>query len=97
MKLMRDLTSPRVMALKAGLFVVAGVMSAGLLAIKQRSLFDAAACVLVFCIGAWCLCRAYYFAFYVIQRYCDPQFRYAGIMSAVKWVMISLREKEKMP
>ena len=33
-------------------------------------------------LAIWCFCRFYYFAFYVIEHYIDPTFKYAGLWSA---------------
>jgi hypothetical protein len=27
----------------------------------------------------WSFCRAYYFSFYVLERYVDPGFKFAGL------------------
>lgn len=40
----------------------------------------------LYAVGVWSAARAYYFAFYVIERYCDPTFKYAGVWSAIMWV-----------
>jgi hypothetical protein len=37
-------------------------------------------------IAVWCFCRAYYFAFYVIEKYVDPTFRFSGLGSAVRYL-----------
>jgi MYXO-CTERM domain-containing protein len=29
--------------------------------------------------AVWCFARAYYFAFYVVQHYADPGYRFAGL------------------
>jgi len=34
----------------------------------------------------WSFCRAYYFAFYVIERYVDPRFKFSGLFSALKYL-----------
>ena len=33
----------------------------------------------------WGFCRAYYFAFYVIEKYVDRRFRFSGLGSFVKY------------
>jgi hypothetical protein len=38
-------------------------------------------------IAIWAFCRAYYFAFYVIGRYIDPTYKFAGLYSAAKWLL----------
>jgi hypothetical protein len=78
-----DLKNPRLMYLKGVLFLLGGVMSAGLILVELPSLRIA---VLLF-IAIWCFCRAYYFAFYVIEHYIDPQFRFAGL-GAFFWYLL---------
>ena len=41
--------------------------------------------LLVICI--WASCRAYYFAFYVIEHYVDPDFRFSGLIDFGKYLM----------
>lgn len=80
---MADLTDPRAIWLKGGLFVALGLLSAGLL-IAQTPTFISAALLLI-CI--WAFCRAYYFAFYVIEHYVDPSFRFAGITDFARYAL----------
>ena len=75
MKLTGDLRSPAALYLKGGLFVALAATAGGLLIVLNPSWLAAgllAACV-------WGSCRAYYFAFYVVQRYADPGYRFAGL------------------
>jgi hypothetical protein len=37
-------------------------------------------------ISIWCFCRFYYFAFYVIQHYVDPGYRFSGLWSFVAYL-----------
>jgi len=32
-------------------------------------------------IAVWSFCRFYYFAFYVIEHYVDPSYRFSGLLS----------------
>ena len=32
-------------------------------------------------------CRFYYFAFYVIEHYIDPKFKFAGLTSALRFIL----------
>ncbi|HVM61905.1 MAG TPA: hypothetical protein VMV72_13665 [Verrucomicrobiae bacterium] len=80
---MRDLTNPVAIKIKGALFLVAGVVSAGLLWWERPTLRTAALLV----ITVWCFCRCYYFAFYVIERYVDPGYRFSGMGSFVRYVM----------
>lgn len=88
--LMGDLTDPRLMYLKAFLFLVIGLLCiAGILA-EAFSL--RIALLLALCI--WSFCRLYYFAFYVIERYIDPGYKFAGIVPAIRYVMLSGRKRD---
>ncbi len=80
---MRDLTSATAIKLKGVLFVVMGLLSGALLWIDLPTWRTAV--LLGVCV--WAFCRAYYFAFYVIEKYVDPQFKFAGLWSAVRYLM----------
>lgn len=82
---MRDLTDPRWIKFKGLLFVFLGVASAGLLLAEAPTLRAAA----LLGIAVWSFCRAYYFAFYVIERYVDPGFRFSGLWSAAKYLWVN--------
>jgi hypothetical protein len=77
---MRDLTDPRLMYLKAVLLLLIGLAAGALLLVEHPSLRVAA--LLVLCV--WGFCRAYYFCFYVVEKYIDPSFRFAGLTSVVR-------------
>jgi hypothetical protein len=40
--------------------------------------------VLLLAVCVWGFCRAYYFAFYVIEHYIDPGYKYAGLFDFVR-------------
>ena len=80
---MKDLTDPRWIKFKGVLFLLLGIFSALLIVLEQPSLKLAA--LLGLCI--WAFCRAYYFAFYVLQHYVDPEFRFSGLWSAVRYLI----------
>lgn len=71
------------MYLKAALFLGILCLSAGLLLAASPSLRVAALIALV----SWSSARLYYFLFYVIERYIDPGFRFAGLFSAVRCLL----------
>ncbi|MBS0660311.1 MAG: hypothetical protein JSR82_18985 [Verrucomicrobia bacterium] len=77
-----DITSPRVLKLKAALFLVIFLLSASYLALMFWPLLHWPA-VALFGLCLWSICRAYYFCFYVLQHYADPSFRYAGLLDAL--------------
>ena len=74
---MKELTNPGWIKLKGILFLVIGVLSSVLLIVESSSWRVAALLV----IAVWCFCRFYYFAFYVIEHYVDPGFRFSGLWS----------------
>ena len=79
---MRELKSSRWIFAKGLLFLILGLVCAGLLVAKYRSLQAASLLVL----AIWCFCRFYYFAFYVIERYVDPNYRFSGLFSFARYV-----------
>lgn len=78
---MRDLTDPRAMYLKAVLFVVIGLAASAILLIEHPS-FRLALLMLV---AIWAFSRAYCFAFYVIEHYVDPSYRFAGLINFARY------------
>ncbi len=79
---MKDLTDSRWIKLKGVLFLVIGVISAALLLIEHPELKTAALLV----ITVWCFCRFYYFAFYVIEHYVDPGYRFSGLWAFARYL-----------
>jgi hypothetical protein len=78
-----DIKNPKLLYLKGGLFVIGGLLaSAGILLIVP-SLRIAA----LLAIAIWCFARAYYFAFYVIEHYVNPGYRFAGLWSFVRYTL----------
>ena len=74
---MKDLTDPRWIKLKGILFLLIGVASAVLLILEAPTLRVG----VLLAITVWCFCRFYYFAFYVIEHYVDPAYRFSGLWS----------------
>lgn len=80
---MADLTNPRLICAKGFLFLLGGVLASLLLLIEQPTLKVA----FLLAVAVWCFARFYYFAFYVIENYVDPTYRFAGLWSFVcYWV-----------
>lgn len=72
---MADIRDHRLLYAKGALFVVLGLIaSATLLSIAP----DIRVAVLL-AVAIWAFARAYYFAFYVIEHYMDPRYRFAGL------------------
>jgi hypothetical protein len=80
---MRDLQSHRWILIKAALFLVIGVISCALILLEVPDLRIAALLV----VAIWAFCRAYYFAFYVIEKYIDPSYRFSGLFSALRYLV----------
>ncbi len=78
---MGDITNPRLLYLKGGLFVFTGLFASGLLLLENPSLKFAA----LLTVAIWCFARAYYFAFYVVEHYADPGYRFAGLWSFARY------------
>jgi hypothetical protein len=74
---MRDLTGAKLLYFKAGLFVLCGLLASMALLAEHPTLKTAA----LLALAVWCFARAYYFAFYVVERYVDPGYRFAGLWS----------------
>lgn len=84
---MKDLTNPRWIKLKGALFLSLGILAGALLILEQPTL----RIVALLCLTVWCFCRAYYFAFYVIEHYVDPGYRFAGLWSFARYVFAKRR------
>ena len=79
---MGDITDKRLLYFKGGMFVGLGLLAVGLILFEHRDLRLA----ILLAIAIWSFCRAYYFAFYVIQHYIDPSYRFAGLGSFVAYL-----------
>lgn len=78
---MGDLKNPKIIWLKGALFLLLGLMAAGLIVFQARDLKIA----LLLLIAIWAFCRSYYFAFYVIEHYVDSDYRFAGLLDFLKY------------
>ena len=78
-----DLKNPKWMYLKAVLFVVIGASCFALVWLEHRTLITTALLTLM----VWAFCRAYYFAFYVIEKYIDPQYRFSGLLDFCRYLL----------
>ena len=64
------------------------IMAAALLLIEQPTWRTA----LLLALAVWGFCRFYYFAFYVIEHYVDPSYRFSGLWSFVCYL---IRKRKK--
>lgn len=76
-----DLKNPKVIWLKGALFLGLGFLSAALLVLRHPEFTT----VFLLGIAIWSFCRAYYFAFYVIEKYIDSTYRFAGLMDFLRY------------
>ena len=79
---MKDITNLRWIKFKGILFLVVGVLSLGLIIVEHPEI----KLVLLLGITVWCFCRFYYFAFYVIEHYVDPGYRFSGLWSFARYL-----------
>ncbi len=80
---MKELTDSRWIKLKGILFLVVGLLASALLLIDRLELKTA----VLLAIAVWCFCRFYYFAFYVIEHYVDPSYRFSGLGSCARYLL----------
>ena len=80
---MKDIKNHTVIWLKGALFLTLSVVSATLLLAEAAT--NKAAVLLA--LTVWGSCRAYYFAFYVIEHYVDPGYRFSGLFSFAGYVI----------
>jgi len=78
---MTDLKSAKVIWIKGILFLILGLLTSALLLLQSPNVTTA----ILLGISVWAFCRAYYFAFYVIQHYVDPDYRFSGLLSFVRY------------
>lgn len=83
-----DLKNPKWMYLKAVLFLLIGAACFALVWLETPTLHTAIYLALMI----WAFARAYYFAFYVIEKYIDPEFRFSGLVSFLRYL---LRKEQK--
>jgi hypothetical protein len=76
-----DIKSVKLLWIKGGLFLLIGMVASVLLWLESPSLKVA----LLLLLAVWAFCRAYYFAFYVIEHYADPGYRFAGLVSFLRY------------
>lgn len=80
---MTDLKSKKLIYLKGFLFLFGGIIASIIILLEHPSWKVAA----MLAIAIWFFCRAYYFAFYVIEHYVDSDYKFAGLWSFVKYLL----------
>jgi hypothetical protein len=85
---MRRLTSSTWIIVKGFLFLFLGLLAAVLLVVQYPTFRVA----LLLAIAIWSFCRFYYFAFYVIGHYVDPNYRFSGLISFAMYLIRRSRQ-----
>jgi len=86
---MTDIASARLIYAKGFLFLLGGLLAGALVILEHPDLKTA----LLLAAAVWCFCRFYYFAFYVIEHYVDPQYKFAGLCSFARYAIRKWRQK----
>ena len=78
-----DIESPTLLKIKGVLFLILGLLAAGLLIyISQEWITVGLLLILI-----WAFSRFYYFAFYVLHHYADKNFNYSGLLHLVRYLL----------
>jgi hypothetical protein len=80
---MKDLTNPVWIKLKGFLFLLIGMVSVVLIFLGDPR-WQTGTLLLV---AVWSFCRAYYFAFYVMEKYVDPSYKFSGLISFARYLV----------
>jgi hypothetical protein len=80
---MKDLMNPGWIKLKGLLFLFIGII-AGVLLFLDNPTWKT---VGLFALAIWGFCRFYYFAFYVIEHYVDPNFKFSGLFAFLRYLL----------
>ena len=80
---MRDITSTKLRYAKGVMLLACGALAGAALLAERPTLKTA----VLLAISIWGFARAYYFAFYVVERYVDPTYRFAGLTSLARYLL----------
>jgi hypothetical protein len=86
---MGDLKSAGLIYLKGFLFLVAGSLAAASILLENPTLQT----TFLLVIAIWSFCRLYYFMFYVIEKYVDGNYKFAGIHSFLFYLLEQRRKR----
>lgn len=88
---MADLKNPKVIWFKGWLFLGLGILAGVMLVARDPR----PASILLLCITIWAFARFYYFAFYVIEHYVDPNYKFAGLIDFVQYALSRRDERSE--
>lgn len=78
---MKDLKNPLWIKLKGILFLLIGIVAVVLIFLDNPRWQTGGLLI----VAVWSFCRFYYFAFYVIEKYVDPSYKFSGLISFAKY------------
>ena len=78
---MGDIKKVWLLYLKGFLLFLTGFISSLLLVLLNSNFKN----IVLLLLAIWGFCRAYYFAFYVIQHYVDPNYKFSGLIDFAKY------------
>jgi hypothetical protein len=90
---MPNITHPTLLWIKGLLFLFLGLCASVLLLLQAYS-WQAA---LLHGLAVWAFCRFYYFAFYVIEHYADPNYRFAGLIDFARYAFTRRDKRHAAP
>ena len=85
---MKDLTNPSWIKVKGLLFLLIGIAASVLVFLDDPTWKT----VLLLALAIWGFCRFYYFAFYVIEKYVDPGYKFSGLWSFARYWLRNRRK-----
>lgn len=86
----KDLTNPNWIIAKGFLFLLLGILSGALLLLEHATVRTA----VLLALAVWSFCRFYYFAFYVLERYVDPSYKFSGLLSMLRYIFRKRRTND---
>ena len=90
MQLFGDLKSAGVIHIKGWLFLVLAIIASIGLLIQNPSWQNLA----LLAIALWAASRWYYYMFYVIEKYVDPSYKFAGLGSFLRYCIAKESKKK---
>ena len=78
-----SIASKRLLYIKGALFVALGALAVAIALVRYPDWRLAG----LMAIAIWAFCRAYYFAFYVIEHYVDHWYKFAGLAAFVRYCL----------
>lgn len=88
----KDIKHPKLIYFKAFLFLLILILSTTLILVELNSLKMSLLLLLVI----WSSARLYYFMFYVIENYVDPDYKFTGVGAFINYLISKKKEKRNL-